>query len=56
VELEQPATSSPQQSFDTVSQSQRAKDDSIVNILLGSDKDGQIFGLEVPRYRKLRNV
>jgi hypothetical protein len=56
VELEQPATSSPQQSFDTVSQSQRAKDDSIVNILLGSDKDGQIFGLEVPRYRTYQSA
>jgi hypothetical protein len=39
------------QSLQTATQSQQARDERALKILLGSDKRGQIFGLEVPKYR-----
>ncbi|KIW02685.1 uncharacterized protein PV09_06122 [Verruconis gallopava] len=46
----------PTASFPTTSQSQREKDDKVLSILLGSDKDGQIYALEIPKSRTWRRA
>ena len=39
-------------SFTTATQSQRAAQDSKFDVLLGADKNGQVFGLDVPKTRR----
>jgi hypothetical protein len=46
----------PPQSYPTTSQSQRGREEGILNVLLASDKDGQIFGLEIPKHRTYQSA
>lgn len=50
--LENRAASVTKSAFTTATQSQRAAEDLQLDILLGADKHGQVFGLEIPKIRK----